>query len=579
MRPAFVVDGRPLRLGARIGKGGEGEVFAVADSATLAAKIYAAEGAATRETKIAAMVRARLADRAPLVAFPIAEIRRKDGRFAGFLMPRVDDAEPLHELYAPGARKRAFPEADFRFIARAALNAARSVAAAHKAGCVIGDVNHSGFLIGQDALVTLIDADSFQIDDGLERHLCRVGVPEYTPPELIGQPLSGVVRTPDHDAFGLAVVLFQLLFMGRHPFAGVADEDIPVAEAIARDAFAYTRRRASGLAPPPGAARLDDVPAPVADLFERAFAPGAAGRRPAAADWVAALEAFEAALVACAAQPRHFHAQGLACPWCRLEAASGAALFPDPAAAPPDFDATRLAARLAEIETPEVFSYAPPQPHPDPYPPPTAGRLWLRRATVAFHTLAMGAGAYLFVVSPQSFMMAVATWGFGFAPVRDALTPRRAAERALAAVDRRLVGAIADVQFRAPIDAAHVLRAEIEAAMAERAAEAGRLADDAALKRRRRAPSSPKLRNLDARLARDVARLADLAEAVARVRTTRDERVDDLLRRRGALVRDLAALGGAPPPPPETPPRTIGEAARRRARGIAAQQGAAASVH
>jgi DNA-binding helix-hairpin-helix protein with protein kinase domain len=79
----------------------------------------------------------------------------------------------------------------------------------------VGDINHSGFLISPEAKVKLIDADSFQVSDGAKHYFCKVGVPEYTPPELQNQPLGGVLRTSNHDAFGLAVVIFQLLFMGE----------------------------------------------------------------------------------------------------------------------------------------------------------------------------------------------------------------------------------------------------------------------------------------------------------------------------------------------------------------------------
>lgn len=52
---------------------------------------------------------------------------------------------------------------------------------------------------------------------------CDVGVPLWTPPELQGRDFRGLTRTKNHDRFGLAVLMFQLLFMGRHPFAGVPD--------------------------------------------------------------------------------------------------------------------------------------------------------------------------------------------------------------------------------------------------------------------------------------------------------------------------------------------------------------------
>ena len=69
---SHVADGRPIALGPRIGKGGEGEVFALADDPRRAVKLYGPDGAACPEAKIAAMVAARLGEIAPFVAFPTA---------------------------------------------------------------------------------------------------------------------------------------------------------------------------------------------------------------------------------------------------------------------------------------------------------------------------------------------------------------------------------------------------------------------------------------------------------------------------------------------------------------------------
>ena len=118
--PLLLVDGKPIRLGERIGKGGEGEVFALGDGSGRAVKMYTVADAAQRESKIAAMVRLRLAERSSLVAFPIAVVRSASGRFAGFVMNLVREHKPLFELYSPGARKQNFPEADYRFLVRAA---------------------------------------------------------------------------------------------------------------------------------------------------------------------------------------------------------------------------------------------------------------------------------------------------------------------------------------------------------------------------------------------------------------------------------------------------------------------------
>ena len=323
------VDGTALRLGSRIGKGGEGEVYALADGSQRALKYYTAHDGASREAKIAAIVRMRLADKSPLVAFPTAVARDRTGRFVGFVMNLVRGHQPLHELYSPGARKQNFPQASYAFLVRSALNSSKAIASVHAAGCVIGDINHSGILFSKQATAALIDADSFQVIEGGARYLCRVGVPEYTPPELQGKSLASVVRTPNHDAFGLAVVIFQLLTMGRHPFVGsYAKGDMPLEKAIAEIRFAYSLRRAVGMTPPPGACTLKDFPQPIADAFEASFSSEGQRSRPSAAEWSTLLADAEKKLAKCSSNDlHHYFSTATECPWCRMEKRLGIVLF------------------------------------------------------------------------------------------------------------------------------------------------------------------------------------------------------------------------------------------------------------
>lgn len=325
----FSPDGRPLALDRRVGKGGEGEVYGVAGSADVLVKFYTLTDLDSREAKVKAMIAQGLAKASPLIAFPVQVVKDKTGKFAGFTMKRVNEHQALHELYSPGARKAAFPRADYRFLVRAAANIARAVAAAHHSECVIGDINHSGVLVSDKATAALIDADSFQVSEGGTQHLCKVGVPEYTPPELQGQRLDRVARTSNHDAFGLAVMIFQLLWMGRHPFAGrYRQGEMPLERAITEFRFAYSRARDVGMEAPPAVPALGDFPPELAAAFEQAFGPDGPERRPSAKQWITLLAELERKLRPCAAHSlHHYPAISSECPWCRMEKLQGVQLF------------------------------------------------------------------------------------------------------------------------------------------------------------------------------------------------------------------------------------------------------------
>lgn len=322
-QPVLLCNGKRLLVGARIGRGGEGEVRALDDGSNRAIKIYHSPDR-EHEAKVGAMVAAQLGRLCPNVAFPQAEVRYGDGRFAGFTMDRVSGHEPIHELTGTGSRRQYFPDANWRFLVHVALNLAKIVTRVHQSDVVIGDINSAGFLVSGQGEVTLIDADSFQI----RGHRCRVGMPDYTAPEIQGQHFGDIDRTKDHDAFGLSVMIFQILALGRHPFSGVLrGRALPIEMAIKQGRFAFSEMRRAGLDPPPNTLRLTDLPRGICLAFERAFALRI-GARPTAAHWVGELSRLLAGLTPCTANANHHvtSATGL-CPWCPIERATGKTLF------------------------------------------------------------------------------------------------------------------------------------------------------------------------------------------------------------------------------------------------------------
>jgi DNA-binding helix-hairpin-helix protein with protein kinase domain len=340
LKPTTVYDsqGRPVPLGQELGAGGEGAVHEVADGRGLAAKIYFKKIDGEHAAKIAAlaaMTKTGTGGRTALLdflAWPVDSLHSSPrGPVAGFLMPKISGFKPIHQLYGPKSRMAEFPKANWTFLLHAATNVARAFAAIHAEGnIVIGDVNHGNVLVSAQGVVKLIDCDSVQITAGGRQFLCGVGVSTHTPPELQGGSLR-VLRTPNHDCFGLAVVLFQLLFVGRHPFSGryLGPGDLPLEKAIQEFRFAYGRAAASRqMLPPPYAPDLALAPPAVALLFERAFAPegSRAGGRPSAGEWLAALGGVK--VQTCRKSPAHsFPVTLAACPWCAIEGQAGVLLF------------------------------------------------------------------------------------------------------------------------------------------------------------------------------------------------------------------------------------------------------------
>jgi DNA-binding helix-hairpin-helix protein with protein kinase domain len=425
MKPTvFSADMIPLRLGCRIGKGAEGEVYAIDSPGDQVVKIYTVADTKSREAKVRKMIADGLAQATPLIAFPLALIRDQSGAFAGFTMRRVAGHQHLHELYAPGARKAAFPKADYRFLVRAATNVARAVGSAHNNRCVIGDINHSGILISDQAKAALIDADSFQIMDGAVRHACKVGTLEYTPPELQGRSLDIILRTEDHDSFGLAVIIFQLLWMGRHPFSGkFSGGEMPLEELITEFRFAYSGR-ATGMAPPPAVPSLRDFPLSLSAAFEQSFGPQGALQRPSPRQWIALLQDFEKSLIKCERNALHYHpSQTSACPWCRMERLSGVQLFlpvlatfaPSGAFTPIGVDVVAIWRSIEAVQRPPNEQLSPKLSGVPVAAPSREAKVarWARLPRRLLGIALIGVAAVAGVTYPTYFIFALVVAGFG----------------------------------------------------------------------------------------------------------------------------------------------------------------------
>ncbi len=326
--------GRPVELGKTLGRGGEGAVFEITGRPGFVAKVYHQPISADKALKLEGMARQAHPSLLEIAAWPVDILRPgPDQPVQGFIMPKVNGYREIHSLYGPSHRKRAFPQADWSFLVHAARNLASAFEAIHARGHVIGDVNPGNVVVSAQALVKLIDCDSFQINAGDRLFLCDVGVPQFTAPELQGRPFHGLRRTPEHDAFSLALLCFHLLFMGRHPFAGRyrGKGDMPIERAIREYRFAFSQHAATRqMEPPPHTLPFAVLPRPVVHLFERAFAPPsqALGSRPSAHDWLLALEQLKQDLQTCHQNGLHkFSSHLSACPWCTLEHASGTTFF------------------------------------------------------------------------------------------------------------------------------------------------------------------------------------------------------------------------------------------------------------
>jgi hypothetical protein len=263
------------------------------------------------------------------IAWPLELLYSPTGALVGYAMPQIKNTAPLLEIFNPHRRAKRLPGFNLRYLHRTARNLAWAMAALHARGYVVGDVNESNILVTPQALVTMIDTDSFQVTTEAQHpggnpttFPCPVGKLEYTPQELQGKRFRDTLRLPEQDCFGLGVLIFQLLMDGSHPFRaqwlGQGEGDPPaIEERIARGWFPYAQPPRGPVAPPPRTLPLDALHPGVAYLVRRCFIDGhqRPALRPAPEEWARALDEAEQALLTC--PNGHLHADHLdICPRC-----------------------------------------------------------------------------------------------------------------------------------------------------------------------------------------------------------------------------------------------------------------------
>jgi len=329
-----------LATGTPLGVGGEARVFPVFNAPHLAAKVYH-RPVAERTAKLEAMLANPPEDPATAqghvsIAWP-SDLLLGGGKVVGFLMPRVRAMKPIIDFYLPKTRRQKHPFFSYLYLLRTARNLASCVSALHARGYVVGDLNESNILVDERALVTLVDTDSFQVPDLKTGKIyrCRVGKAEFTPPELQKVSFAWVDRKPENDLFALAVLTFQLLMEGVHPFAGRhigLGEPFPLEERIAKGWFPYTPALRPGSLPVPTAPGFDLLAPGIRELFVQCFVEGhlAPERRPDAQTWQQALDWAEKSLATCSANDQHLFGAHLgSCPWCeRRQLLGGIDPFP-----------------------------------------------------------------------------------------------------------------------------------------------------------------------------------------------------------------------------------------------------------
>lgn len=337
MSASFFTDrGEVCRTGGLVGEGGEGRVYKVSTATSLVAKIYREDSISPEKSrKIQAMALSPVRDPtlnslghhsiAWVESLLFEDVART--KFVGYTMPMIDRrlfAEG-QRCYEPDDRIATFGgDFSWKHLLQAASNLSSCITAIHQEGHRVGDLGGRNFLVSRQALVTLIDCDSFEIHDKASgaTYPTTVGTSEWLPPEFLapGDPAGNHLDRYYSDLFALAVLVFKFLMLGAHPYAarGAGVKGLRSVEALTlAGLFPYQTTR-KDIRPPAYAPAYRILPPGIRQLFRQAFVSGHKNpaARPSARQWHHTLQKETLKLRECRASANHFFGAHLrSCPW------------------------------------------------------------------------------------------------------------------------------------------------------------------------------------------------------------------------------------------------------------------------
>ncbi|SPF02202.1 hypothetical protein [Streptomyces sp. MA5143a] len=341
------LDGKAVTLAEQPLKGGgQAAVFPVEGDAGIVVKIYRDPPGPDQERRLARMLtmsplaaRPTDANQPPELAWPTAMARGTNGEFLGYAMRRF--GEPQHVqlvgLFTRVQRLKLFPDrADWRFLLGVAWNLAFMTARMHHDNLVIGDFSSSNVVVDGNGFVTFLDCDSIAFTDPATGELfpCLMHTTDYSAPER----QAGGPATRQSDDFALAVLVYQLLTAGNHPFGGVPHES--TSESTVKDNIAASISyvvRPEMVITPRGTVDPSVLPPELLTLARTAFGPGVQTptARPPAEAWLRALDKERGQVRSCTVRPLHTYGSHLpTCPWCTRVSVTGHDVFNGPRPAP-----------------------------------------------------------------------------------------------------------------------------------------------------------------------------------------------------------------------------------------------------
>ena len=323
--PTSLGDFSSIQVGKRIAQGGAGTIFSLSSHPGFVLKKYHQDSDLKYyEQKVASMLGNPPAiDPATFLEFtwPLCSVKEK-GYFIGYIMSSLGNKSyfTLSKFINKKARQVNGLSEFLGNRITLAHNLSAILSKIHKLGYLVVDLKPQNCLVEKQSLqVTLIDTDGFFVPASGGAHFpAKQFTPEFIAPELCNKSPSDANIMQDN--FALAVMIFQLLNNGIHPFqASMKTKQLTIQEMVERQKFAYGRVKNTRLIASKYSIH-EWFPDDIRELFDQAFV---SKIRPSSQDWRDCLRnytAFKEGFVSkCSNNLDHLVLAGR-CGQCELEA-------------------------------------------------------------------------------------------------------------------------------------------------------------------------------------------------------------------------------------------------------------------
>jgi DNA-binding helix-hairpin-helix protein with protein kinase domain len=281
--------GQPKNLGNLIAKpGGEGSVYILKDKPGILVKVYHPEKLKINrelyQSKIEAMIGLKDTFANVDVCWPLLSVYDNSKLWIGYAM-KQGIGIPMRYLAHGVAYRKHFPNLNRVVLCQFLLSFIKNIEILHSKNIYIGDYNLLNFLCEQGKnKVTMIDCDSYQISISGRNFPCPVGSSDLTPIEHHNKDFRKIIRTEQSENFSLAIIIFECLMLGRHPYDIVGGDD-PVTN-LRNSNFPYGKGR-SGIPVGPWYNIWSHMPYRIKNLFIQTFTEGvfSPDKRPSVKNW------------------------------------------------------------------------------------------------------------------------------------------------------------------------------------------------------------------------------------------------------------------------------------------------------